>query len=106
MFLTTDGRPAAEPSRPTVQALGGDGALLGRLEVAPELADRIERVEAPAAAAGVALDNARLQAELRAERREVLEAATRLAESRAAEERLAHLLPGASPSGCAPIRRR
>ncbi len=80
--------------RLSVEVSGGAGEPVARIGVQARLAGRSDLIEALAAAASVALDNARLQAEVRAGRREILQAAARLTESQDAEHVLSRLLPG------------
>jgi class 3 adenylate cyclase len=71
-----------------------DGAPLARLGVAARLAGRTDFVEAVLRAAGTALDNARLQAELRAGQREAEQSLQRLDRAEATQQRMTRLLPG------------
>ena len=94
-FLTTEGAAATSiPDRPGIDVAGSAGTPLARISVHPRLAGRADLIEALAGAASITLDNARLQAELRAGRREIVDAAERLAQSQDAEQLLARLLPG------------
>jgi class 3 adenylate cyclase len=71
-----------------------DGAPLARLGVDPRLAGRTDFVEAVLRAAGTALDNARLQAELRARQREAEQSHEQLHRAEATQQRMTRLLPG------------
>ena len=71
-----------------------DGAPLARLGVNPRLAGRTDFVEAVLRAAGTALDNARLQAELRARQREAEQSHEQLDRAEATQQRMTRLLPG------------
>ncbi|HEY7012947.1 MAG TPA: adenylate/guanylate cyclase domain-containing protein [Streptosporangiaceae bacterium] len=71
-----------------------DGAPLARLGVNPKLAGRTDFVEAVLRAAGTALDNARLQAELRARQREAEQSHKQLDRAEATQQRMTRLLPG------------
>jgi class 3 adenylate cyclase len=71
-----------------------DGAPLARLGVNPRLAGRTDFVEAVLRAAGTALDNARLQAELRARQREAEQSHQQLDRAEATQQRMTRLLPG------------
>ena len=71
-----------------------DGAPVARVGVDPKLAGRTDFVEAVLRAAGIALDNARLQAELRAGQREARQSLQRLGHAEATHQRMTRLLPG------------
>jgi class 3 adenylate cyclase len=71
-----------------------DGTPLARMGVDPKLAGRTDFVEAVLRAAGTALDNARLQAELRAGQREAEQSLRRLDQAQATNRRMTRLLPG------------
>ncbi len=71
-----------------------DGAPLARIGVDPRLAGQTDFVEAVLRAAGAALDNARLQAELRAGQREAEQSLQRLDRAEATHRRMTRLLPG------------
>ena len=71
-----------------------DGAPLARLGVNPRLAGRTDFVEAVLRAAGTALDNARLQADLRAGQREAEQSLQQLNRAEATQQRMTRLLPG------------
>jgi class 3 adenylate cyclase len=71
-----------------------DGAPVARVGVDPKLAGRTDFVEAVLRAAGIALDNARLQAELRAGQREAEQSIQRLDRAEATHQRMTRLLPG------------
>ena len=84
-YLMADGTAAAaDPDgRHTVYVASPvDGPALARLAVDAKLAGRTDFVEAVLRAAGVALDNARLQAELRAGQREARQSLQRLDQRR------------------------
>ena len=96
-YLTGDGMAApAEPDgRHTIYVTSPvDGSTLARMTVAAKLAGRTDFVEAVLRAAGVALDNARLQAELRAGQREARQSLQRLDHAEATHRRMTRLLPG------------
>jgi class 3 adenylate cyclase len=67
---------------------------VARVGVDPKLAGRTDFVEAVLRAAGIALDNARLQAELRAGQREAEQSTQRLDRAEATHQRMTRLLPG------------
>ena len=71
-----------------------NGTPLARIAVDRRLAGRTDFVEAVLRAAGVALDNARLQAELRAGQREAEQSLQRLDRAEATHQRMTRLLPG------------
>jgi class 3 adenylate cyclase len=71
-----------------------DGAPLARIGVDPKLAGRTDFVEAVVRAAGTALDNARLQAELRAGQREAEQSLQQLNRAEETQRRMTRLLPG------------
>jgi class 3 adenylate cyclase len=96
-YLLGDGTAApAETGRThTVYvASPADGSPLARMGVDPKLAGRTDFVEAVLRAAGTALDNARLQAELRAGQREAEQSLQRLDHAEATNRRMTRLLPG------------
>jgi class 3 adenylate cyclase len=96
-YLAGDGTAAPEDpgSRHTVYVASPvDGSPLARITVDPRLAGRTDFVEAVLRAAGVALDNARLQAELRAGQREARLSLQRLDHAEATHRRMTRLLPG------------
>lgn len=96
-YLMADGTAAAaDPDgRHTVYVASPvDGSALARLAVDAKLAGRTDFVEAVLRAAGVALDNARLQAELRAGQREARQSLQRLDQAEATHRRMTRLLPG------------
>lgn len=70
------------------------GAPLARIGMAARLAGQTDFVEAALRAAGTALDNARLQAELRSEQRVAQQSRQRLDHAEAAQQRMTRLLPG------------
>jgi class 3 adenylate cyclase len=71
-----------------------DEAPLARISVDPKLAGQTDFVEAVLRAAGTALDNARLQAELRAGQREAERSSQQLDRAEATHRRITRLLPG------------
>jgi class 3 adenylate cyclase len=71
-----------------------DGTPLARIGVDPRLAGQTDFLEAVLRAAGTALDNARLQAELRAGQRQAEESAQQLDHAQAVQRRLTRLMPG------------
>jgi hypothetical protein len=71
-----------------------DGAPLARIGVDPKLAGQTDFVEAVLRAAGTALDNARLQAELRAGQREAEQSSRQLDRAEATHRRITRLPPG------------
>jgi class 3 adenylate cyclase len=96
-YLLSDGTEApAEPAGAHVVYVvsPADGSPVARIAVDPKLAGQTEFVEAVLRAAGVALDNARLQAELRAGQREAEQSVRRLDRAQAAHQRMTRLLPG------------
>jgi signal transduction histidine kinase len=89
-YVDAHGRPTALPGagRPTVATLvERDGRRIGALVHDAALRGDPELVEAVAAAAGLALENARLQAELRVRLAELEASRSRLVEAAAAERR-------------------
>jgi signal transduction histidine kinase len=78
--------PEAEPAR-AVTVLEHDGKRLAALVHDPSLLDDSELVQAVGAAASLALENARLQAELRAQLAEVRASRARMVEAGDAERR-------------------
>ena len=84
-----DGRPFELPDHPgrAVTPLEQDGRRLGALVHDPALRDDRPLIEAAVAAAGLALENARLQADLRAQLREVRASRTRIVAAGDAERR-------------------
>jgi class 3 adenylate cyclase len=96
-YLMADGTVAAEDpdGRHTVYVASPvDGSALARMAVDAKLAGRTDFVEAVLRAAGVALDNARLQAELRAGQRDARQSLRRLDHAEATHRRMTRLLPG------------
>jgi class 3 adenylate cyclase len=95
-YLTPDGQEvaASDTSRHPVDLTSADGQPVARLGVDPRLADEADLVESVARAAGLALDNARLQAELRARQRDAEDSVLRLDEARSVERSLSRLVPG------------
>ncbi len=71
-----------------------DGSPLARIGVNPRLAGQTDFVEAVLRAAGTALDNARLQAELRAGQRQAERSSEELDRAEATHRRMTRLLPG------------
>jgi class 3 adenylate cyclase len=71
-----------------------DGAPLARLGMAARLAGQTDFVDAVLRAAGTALDNARLQAELRSEQQAAQQSRQRLTHAEATQQRMTRLLPG------------
>ncbi len=71
-----------------------DGTALARIGVNPRLAGQTDFVEAVLRAAGTALDNARLQAELRAGQRQAERSSEELDRAEATHRRMTRLLPG------------
>jgi class 3 adenylate cyclase len=95
-YVDVDGVPAGDipPDRHGVHVSAADGTPRARIDLHPRLEGRPELTATVVQAAAVALDNARLQAELRAQLREVDESRLRLEEARLEGERLSRLLPG------------
>ena len=96
-YLNADGTEAPDDlgGAHTVYATSPvDGTPLARLDVDPRLAGRTDFVEAVLRAAGTALDNARLQAELRAGQREAEQSLQRLDRAEESHRRMTRLLPG------------
>ena len=96
-YLRGDGTPAPDdPGCAHVVYVASplDGAPLARIGVDPKLAGQAEFVEAVLRAAGTALDNARLQAELRAGQRQAERASEQLDRAEATRRRMTRLLPG------------
>jgi class 3 adenylate cyclase len=71
-----------------------EGTPLARLAVDPRLAGQTDFVEAVLRAAGTAIDNARLQAELRGAQRESQQSRQRLDHAEVTQRRMTRLLPG------------
>jgi class 3 adenylate cyclase len=94
--VDTDGAPAGDvpPDRFGVQLSATDGTPKARIDLHPHLEGRPELTSSVLQAAAVALDNARLQAELRAQLREVDESRLHLEAAKLEGERLSRLLPG------------
>ena len=94
-FVDVDGAPAGDiPSdRFGVTVSAADGTPRARIDLHPHLEGRPELTASVLQAAAVALDNARLQAELRAQLREVDESRLRLEAAQLERERLSRLLP-------------
>jgi class 3 adenylate cyclase len=96
-YLLGDGRVAPDdPGKAHIVYVASpvDGTPLARMGVDPKLAGRTDFVEAVLRAAGTALDNARLQAELRAGQREAEQSLQRLDQAEATNRRMTRLLPG------------
>jgi class 3 adenylate cyclase len=95
-YVDVEGAPAGDvPSdRFGVVVSAADGTPRARVDLHPRLEGRPELTSSVLQAAAVALDNARLQAELRAQLREVDESRLRLEAARLEGERLSRLLPG------------
>lgn len=96
-YLLGDGTPAPDDpgDRHVVYVASPvDGTPLARIGVDPKLAGQTDFVEAVLRAAGTALDNARLQAELRAGQRQAERSAQRIDEAEAVQRRLTRLMPG------------
>jgi class 3 adenylate cyclase len=96
-YLLGDGTAAPDDSggRHVVYVVSpADGTPLARIGVDQRLAGRTDFVEAVLRAAGTALDNARLQAELRAGQRQAERSAQQLSQAEAAQRRMTRLMPG------------
>jgi class 3 adenylate cyclase len=95
-YLDVDGAPAGDvpPDRFGVQVSAVDGTPRARIDLHPHLEGRPELTTSVLQAAAVALDNARLQAELRAQLRQVDESRLHLEAAKLEGERLSRLLPG------------
>jgi len=96
-YLLGDGTPAPDDSGGThvvYVASPADGTPLARIGVDRRLAGQTDFLEAVLRAAGSALDNARLQAELRAGQRQAEQSARQLDDAQAAHRRMTRLLPG------------
>jgi class 3 adenylate cyclase len=95
-YVDVDGVPAGDvpPDRYSVVVSAADGTPRARIDLHPRLEGRPELTSSVLQAAAVALDNARLQAELRAQLRQVDESRLRLEAARLEGERLSRLLPG------------
>jgi class 3 adenylate cyclase len=83
-----------EPGRLRVDVAGADGSSVARLGVDPRLADSPDLLESVVRAASVALDNARLEAELRVRQRAVEESSASLNRAEDRERSLSRLVPG------------
>ena len=81
-------------TRTQVDLSSSTGAPVARLGIDPRLADETDLVESVSRAAGLALDNARLQVELRARQRATDESSIRLHEAQDMERSLVRLVPG------------
>jgi class 3 adenylate cyclase len=96
-YLLGDGTAAADnpgDAHVVYVASPADGAPLARMVVDPKLAGRTDFVEAVLRAAGTAIDNARLQAELRGAQRESRQSRQRLDHAEVTQRRMTRLLPG------------
>jgi class 3 adenylate cyclase len=96
-YLLGDGTPAPDDpgGRHVVYVTSpADGTPLARISVDPRLAGQTDFLEAVLRAAGAALDNARLQAELRAGQRETEQSRQRLDHAEETHRRMTRLLPG------------
>ena len=96
-YLLGDGTAAADnpgDAHVVYVASPADGAPLARMVVDPKLAGRTDFVEAVLRAAGTAIDNARLQAELRGAQRESQQSRQRLDHAEVTQRRMTRLLPG------------
>ncbi len=95
-FLAPDGHEVSGTSttRTQVDLSSSTGAPVARLGIDPRLADETDLVESVSRAAGLALDNARLQVELRARQRATDESSIRLHEAQDMERSLVRLVPG------------
>jgi class 3 adenylate cyclase len=96
-YLLGDGTVAPDdPAGPHLVYVNSpaDGAPLARIAVSPRLAGQTEFVDAVLRAASTALDNARLQAELRARQRQAELSAEQLDRAEVVRRRLTRLLPG------------
>jgi class 3 adenylate cyclase len=96
-YLLSDGTAAADETGHghTVYATSPvDGTPLARIGIAARLAGQTDFVESVLRAAGTALDNARLQTELRSEQRAVQQSRRQLTHAEAAQQRMTRLLPG------------
>ena len=94
-YLSADGVPVPDgsPGRHAVVITGADGSPVARVGVDARLAGSADLVEAVARAASVALDNARLQADLRARQREAADSLERLDRAEQTERQLSRLVP-------------
>jgi class 3 adenylate cyclase len=96
-YLLSDGTAAPDETghAHTVYATSPvDGTPLARIGIATRLAGQMDFVESVLRAAGTALDNARLQAELRSEQRAAQQSRQQLNHAEAAQQRMTRLLPG------------
>lgn len=95
-YVDVDGAPAGDVplDRYGVHVSAADGTPRARIDLHPRLEGRPELTTTVVQAAAVALDNARLQAELRAQLREVDESRLHLEAAKLEGERLSRLLPG------------
>jgi class 3 adenylate cyclase len=94
-YVDVDGAPAAAvpAGRPPIEVPAADGTPNARVDVDARLARRPELTDSVARAAVVALDNARLQADLRAQLRQTEASRQQLEEVTKEGERLSRLLP-------------
>jgi signal transduction histidine kinase len=90
-FVTSEGRPAdaqlRDPHRLVVEVMTSDNAPLAAVQVDPALGRHREMLDAALAAAGLALENARLQASVRAQLEEVRASRARIVEASVTERR-------------------
>jgi class 3 adenylate cyclase len=95
-YVDVYGAPAPDTpaGRFGIHVLGADGAALARIDVRASLADRPELTASVVQAAALALEHARLQAELRVQLREIDESRLLLEQARFEGEQLSRLLPG------------
>lgn len=95
-YVDVEGAPAGDvpPDRYSVHVSTADGTPRARIDLHPHLEGRPELTTTVLQAAAVALDNARLQAELRAQFRQTDESRLRLEAAKLEGERLSRLLPG------------
>lgn len=98
-YLAASGQPALEVAqgRHPLYVPARDGTPVARFDLAPSLAARPELTESVARAATLALDTARLQAELRGRREEVDRVRRQLEELTEEGARLSRLVPGGLP---------
>jgi signal transduction histidine kinase len=86
-YVDADGRAAALPEDRAVTEVDRDGRRIAALVHDPALDDQPELVASAGAAAGLALENERLQAELRARLEELRASRARIVEAAQAERR-------------------
>ncbi len=94
-YVDEDGAPAVRvpAGRQAIEVPAADGTPIARIDVDGRLAERPDLTAGVARAAVVALDNARLQADLRAQLREGEVSKLQLEEAAKETERLTRLLP-------------